>query len=111
MNIFVLTATSSLNCFVLKAKQTKKPLAHAVITVLQEFSPPLPLFPKAVKDRLLLLVEVPLVAHALPQVVGPAKCSSFSEKLQRVQIDRAPNDPPVKLDTTCNGIGGPRWLS
>jgi hypothetical protein len=41
-----------------------------------------------VKGHLPRLGEVPLVAHALPQVVPPAKYSSLSEKLQRVQIKR-----------------------
>ena len=98
MNIFALIATLSLNCFATKAKQTKTPLAPAVTMALNEYSPLSPLFLKAVKGHLPRLGEVPLVAHALPQVVPPAKYSSLSEKPQRAQIKRALNDRPVKIN-------------
>jgi len=98
MNIFALIATISLNCFVTKTKQTKTPLAPAVTMALNEYSPLSPLFLKAVKGHLPRLGEVPLVAHALPQVVTPAKYSSLSEKLKRAQIKRTPNDQPVKIN-------------
>jgi len=75
MNIFALIVTLSLNCFANKAKQTKEPLALAVTMALNEYSPLAPLFLRAVKGHLPLLGEIPLVAHALPQVVVPAKCS------------------------------------
>jgi hypothetical protein len=87
MNIFVLIAPLSLNCFATKAKQTKVPLAPAVTIALNEYSLLSPLFLKAVKGPLPRLGEVPLVAHALPQVVPPAKYSP-SEKPQRAQIKR-----------------------
>ena len=98
MNIFALIATISLNCFVTKTKQTKTPLAPAVTMAQNEYSPLSPLFLKAVKGYPPRLGEVPLVAHALPQVVTPAKYSSLSEKLQRAQIKRTLNDRPVKIN-------------
>jgi len=99
MNIFVRIVTLSLNCFATKARQTKVSLALAVTMALNEYSPLLPLFLKAVKGHLPRLEEVPLVAHALPQVVTPAKCSFLSNKLPEVQIKRALNDQPVKIDS------------
>jgi hypothetical protein len=81
MSIFVLIATLSLNYFATKAKQTKVSLARAVTMALNEYSPLSPLFLKAVKGHLPRLEEVPLVAHALPQAVTPAKCSSLNKKL------------------------------
>jgi hypothetical protein len=98
MNIFVLIATISLNCFATKPKQTKMPLAPAVKMEQREYYPLSPLFPKAVKGHLPQSGEVPLVAHALPQVVIPAKYSSLSEKLQRAQIKRTLNDQPMKIN-------------
>ena len=100
MNIFALIATLSLNYFASKAKQTKTPLAPAVTMALNEYSPLSPLRDKlgALKGHLPRLGEVPLVAHARPQVVPPAKYSSLSEKPQRAQIKRAPNGQPVKID-------------
>jgi hypothetical protein len=98
MNIFALIVTLNLNCFATKPKQTKKPLAPAVTMALNEYSPLSPLFLKAVKGRLPRLGEVPLVAHALPQVVPPAKCSSLSEKLQRAHTKRALNAQLVKIN-------------
>jgi len=98
MNIFALLVTLSLNCFATKPKQTKLPLVPAVTMALNEYSLLSPLFLKAVKGHLPRLGEVPLVAHALPQVVIPAKYSSLSEKLQRAQINRTPNDRPVKIN-------------
>lgn len=98
MNIFVLIATLSLNYFANKARQMKTPLALAVTMALNEYSPLSPLFLKAVKGHLPRLEEVPLVAHALPQAVPPAKHSFLSEKLQRVQIKRTLNDWPVKIN-------------
>jgi len=76
MNFFVLIATISLNCFATKPKQTKTPLAPAVTMAQNEYSPLSPLFLKAVNGRLPQSGGVPLVAHALPQVVTPAKYSS-----------------------------------
>jgi hypothetical protein len=98
MSIVVLSATLSLNCFATKAKQTKMPLALAVTMALNEYSPLSPLFLKAVKGHLPRLEGVPLVAHALPQAVPAAKHSSLSGKLQRAQIKRTLNDPPVKMN-------------
>jgi hypothetical protein len=98
MSIVVLSAILSLNCFGNKAKQMKTPLALAVIMALNEYSPLSPLFLKAMKGHLPRLEEVPLVAHALPQAVLPAKHSSLSGKLQRAQIKRTLNDPPVKIN-------------
>ena len=98
MNIFALIAALSLNCFATKPNQTKVPLAPAVTIALNEYSPLSPVILKAVKGHLPRLGEVPLVAHALPQVVTPAKYSSLSEKLQRAQIKRTPNARPVKID-------------
>jgi hypothetical protein len=83
MNIFALIVTLSLNCFASKARQTKLLLALAVTMALSEYSPLAPLFLRAVKGYLHQLGEVPLVAHALPQVVVPAKCNPCSNKLQR----------------------------
>ena len=98
MNIFALLVTLSLNCFATKPKQTKVPLVPAVTMALNEYSPPSPPFLKAVQDHLAQLGEVPLVAHALPQVVIPAKYSSLNEKLQRAQIKKTLNDRPVKIN-------------
>ena len=86
MNIFVPIVTLSLNCFATKPKQTKLPLAPAVTMAQNEYSPLLPLFLKAVKGHLPRLGEVPLAAHARPQVVTPAKYSSPSDKLHRAQL-------------------------
>jgi hypothetical protein len=86
MNIFALIAILSSNYFATKPKQTKTPLAPAVTMALNEYSPLSPLFLKAMRGHLPRLGEVPLVAHALPQVVIPAKYSSLNEKLQRAQI-------------------------
>jgi hypothetical protein len=90
MNIFALIVILSLNCFANKAKQTKVPPAPAVTMALIEYSPLAPLFLRAVKGHLPRSGEVPLVVLALPQVAVPAKCSFFSEKLQRVSIKRKP---------------------
>jgi len=98
MNIFALIVTLSLNCFATKPKQTKTPLALAVTMAQNEYYPLSPPFLKAMRGHLSRLVGVPLVAHALPQVVTHAKCSSLSEKLQRAQIKRTPNDRPVKIN-------------
>jgi hypothetical protein len=97
MNFFVPIVTSSLNCFAIKPGQTKVPLAPAVTMAQNEYSPLSLLFLKAVKGHLPRLGEVPLVAHALPQVVTPAKHSSLREKLQRTQIGRTLNGQPVKI--------------
>ena len=98
MNIFALIVTLSLNCFATKPKQTKVPPVPAVTMALNEYSLLSPLFLKAVKGHLPRLGEVPLVAHALPQVVTPAKYSSLSEKLRRAQIKRTLNDRPAKIN-------------
>jgi hypothetical protein len=76
MNTFALIATLNLNCSASKPKQAKMPLAPAVTMAQNEYSPLSPLFLKAVKGHLSRLEEVPLVAHALPQVVTPARYSS-----------------------------------
>ena len=78
MNMFVLPAALSLNYFAIKTEQTKVSLAPAVTMVQNEYSPLSPLFLKAVKGHLPRLGEVPLVAHALPQVVTPAKYSPLN---------------------------------
>lgn len=83
MNIFALIATLSLNCCVTKANQMKLPLAPAVIMALNDYSPLSLPFPKALKERLPRLVEVPLAVHALPQVVTPAKYSSLARETER----------------------------
>lgn len=75
MNIFVLTATLSLNCFVNKAGQARKPLARAVTRALSEYSLLAPLSLRAVKERLPRSAEVPPVVRALPQVALAATCS------------------------------------
>jgi len=86
MNIFVLSATLSLNYFATKARQKKVSLARAATMVLNEYSPLSPLFLKAVKGHLPRLGEVPLVAHALPQAVVPAKCSSLARNCQEPEL-------------------------
>lgn len=86
MNIFVRIATLSLNYFATKARQTKVSLALAVTMALNEYSPLSPLFLKAVKGHLPRLEEPPLVAHALPQVVVPAKCSSLTRNYQEPKL-------------------------
>jgi len=78
MSIVVLSAALSLNYFATKAKQTKAPLALAVVIRLNEYSPLSPLFLKAVKGHLPRLEGRPLVAHALLRVVPAAKCSSVT---------------------------------
>jgi len=64
----------------------KVPLALAVTMALNEYSPLAPLFLRVVKGYLPQLGEVPLVAHALPQAVVPAKRNACSKKLQGPQI-------------------------
>ncbi len=86
MSIFVLIATLSLNYFATKAKQTKVSLARAVAMALSEYSPLSPLFLKAVKGHLPRLEEPLLVAHALPQVVPAAKCSSLTRHCQEPKL-------------------------
>ena len=81
MNIFVLTATVSSNCFATKVRQTKTLLALAVTMVLSEYSHLSLLSPRAVKGRLPRLGEVPLAVHAQPQVVTAARRSPFNNKL------------------------------
>jgi len=98
MNFFVPIATISLNCFATKPKQTKTPLAPAVTMAQNEYYPLSPLFLKAVKGHLPQSGEVPLVGHALPQVVIPARYNSLSEKLQIARIERTLNDWPVKIN-------------
>jgi hypothetical protein len=87
MNIFVRIVTLSLNYFATKARQTKVPLALAVTMALNEYSPLLPLFLKAVKGHLPRLGEAPLVAHALPQVVTPAKCSFLTGNCHEPKLE------------------------
>jgi hypothetical protein len=82
MSIVVLIATLSLNYFASKAKQTKVPLAPAVIMTLNEYSPLSLLFLKAVKGHLLQSEEVLLAAHALLQAVPLAKCNSLAINCQ-----------------------------
>jgi len=98
MNIFVLIVALSLNYCATRPKQTKTPLVPAVTMALNGYSPLSPLFLKVVKGHLPRSGEVPPAAHALPQVVTPARYSSLSEKLQRAQIKRAPSDRPVKIN-------------
>jgi len=86
MSIYALIVTRSLNCFASKARQTKVLPARTVTMTLNEYSPLAPLFLEAAKGRLNQLGEVPLVAHALPQAVVPAKHSSCSRKLRRAPI-------------------------
>jgi len=86
MNIFVLIATLSLNYFATKARQMKMPLALAVTMALNEYSPLLPLFLKTVKGHLRRLGEVPLVAHALPQVVPAAEHSSLARNCKKPKL-------------------------
>jgi len=100
MNIFALIVTLSLNCFATKAKQIKTPLALAVTKALNEYSPLAPLFLRAVKGHPPRLEEVPPVAHALPQVVAPAKCSLLHENLQRAQSNSIPRDRPLEISAT-----------
>jgi len=76
MNIFVLIASLSLNCFVSKDRQTKTSLAHAVTIELNGYSLLLLPFPKTLKECLTRLGELPPAVHALPRVVTPAKYSS-----------------------------------
>ena len=92
MNIFVLIVTLSLNCFATKPKQTKTPLALAVTMAQNEYYPLSPPFLKAVRGHLSRLGGGPLVAHALPQVVTPAKYSPLNKKLQRARVKRTPSD-------------------
>ena len=80
MNIFVLIATSSLNCFATKPNQMKVPLAPVVTMALHEYSLLSPLSLEAVKGYQPRLEEVPLAVHALPPVVTPAKCSSLRQE-------------------------------
>ena len=86
MNIFALLVTLSLNYFATKPEQTKVPLAPAVTMAQNEYSPLSPPFLKAVKDHLPRLGEVPLVAHALPQVVIPAKYSSLNKNRKEPKL-------------------------
>jgi hypothetical protein len=86
MNIFVLIVTLSLNYFANKARQTKAPLALAVTMALNEYFPLAPLFLKAVKGHLPRLGEVLLVAHVLPRVVTPAKCSFLAINCQESKL-------------------------
>ena len=83
MSIFVLTATSNLSCFANKAVQMRKPLAHAVTTALNEYSPLAPLLLRAVKGRLPRLKEALPAVHALPQVVPAAICDSLTRGHQQ----------------------------
>ncbi len=80
MSIVVLNAASSLRCYAPKARGTKKSLARAVITKLNEYFPVSLLFLRAVKGHLPRLGEVRPVARALPQAVPAAACSPFSNK-------------------------------
>jgi hypothetical protein len=75
MNIFAQIAALSLNYFAIKLKQTKTPLALAVIMAQKEYSLLSPLFLTVVKGHLFQSEAVPLAALALPQVATPAKYS------------------------------------
>jgi len=92
MNIFALLVTLSLNCCATRPKQTKTPLALAVTMAQNEYYPLSPPFLKAVRGHLSRLGEVPLVAHALPQAVTPARYSPLNKKLQRARVKRTTND-------------------
>jgi hypothetical protein len=85
MNIFALIANLSLNYFATKAKPMKVPLVPAVAMALNGYSPLSLHFPKALKEHLPRLGEVPLAVHALPQVVTPAKYSSLRQETERAQ--------------------------
>lgn len=76
MNIVALIAGLSLNYSATKDRQTKTPLAPAVIIALNGYYLLLLPFPKALKACLTRLGEIPLAVHALPQAVPPAKHSS-----------------------------------
>jgi hypothetical protein len=86
MNIFVLIVTLSLSYFAAKPGQTKVLPALAVTLALNEYSPLLPPFPKAVKEHPPRLAGVLLAAHAQPQVAAPAKYSSSGGKLKKLQL-------------------------
>ncbi len=76
MNIAVLIASLSLNCFASKNRQMNPPLAPAATIALNGYSPLSLPFPKTLKECLTLLRELPPAVHALPRVVTPAKYSS-----------------------------------
>ena len=76
MNIVALIATLNLNYFAIQDKQTRKFLAPAVTMALSVYSHHSLPFLKALQGSLPRLGGIPLVAHAPPQVVPPAKCSS-----------------------------------
>lgn len=82
MNIFVLLASASLNCFAAKIRQTKMSLVRAVTMAPNEYSPVSHLSLRAAKGHLARLGEVPLVARALLQVVIAAICSSLTSNYQ-----------------------------
>jgi len=86
MSIVVLSAISNLNCFAIKAGQTKMPPARAVTMALNEYFPLSPLFPKVVKGHLPRLGEVPPVAHALPQVAPAATCDALAGNCQEPKL-------------------------
>jgi hypothetical protein len=96
MNMSVLRAPLSLNYFATKARPTKTPLAPTVTMALNGYSPLSPLFLKAMKDYLPRLGEVPLVAHALPQVATPAECSPLTRNRKEPKLGEARMPNPCK---------------
>lgn len=83
MSIVVLIVASSLNCCAPRIRPTRRCLARAVITKLNEYSPVSPPFLGVVKEHLPRLGEVPPAVHALLQAAIAAICSPFSGRLQR----------------------------
>ena len=105
MSIVVLNAASSLKCYAPKARPTKRSLARAVITKLNEYFPVSLLFLRAVKGRLPRLGEVPPAVHALPQVAPAATCSPFNNRLPRSQVRKHQVPACENKCQTCNHIG------
>jgi hypothetical protein len=94
MNIFVLTANVSLNCFAARARQTKVSLVLAVTMAPNGYSH---LSLRAAKGHLPRLGEVPPAVRALLQVVPPAICSPLVRDYSRSRIKRALTDRPVRV--------------
>ena len=83
MSIVVLIVASSLSCYGPRFRPTRRSLARAVITKLNEYSPVFPPFLGVVKEHLPRLGEAPPAVHVLLQVAVAAICSPFSSRLQR----------------------------
>jgi hypothetical protein len=97
MNIFVLTANVSLNCFAARARQTKVSLVLAVTMAPNGYSHLSHLSLRAAKGHLPRLGEVPPAVRALLQVVPPAICSPLVRDYSRSRIKRALTDRPVRV--------------